>query len=105
MEETEGRCSIGVPGLCCSGLATSAWSSSDLKKLALEPKWRLELRPKKHQGACKRGMPKNSFEAKHVATGEPLLNPLGGARPWLGRTGAAGEGGTAHPDDICGKAL
>ena len=36
MEETEGRCNTWVPGLCCSGPATAAWSFSDPQELSSE---------------------------------------------------------------------
>ena len=42
-----------------------------------------------------------------TCVGAPPPDPLGGdhrAGPWQ-RTGVVGEGGLAHPDDTCGRAL
>ena len=42
-----------------------------------------------------------------TCVGAPPLDPLGGDHhtgPWQ-RTGVVGEGGLAHPDDTCGRAL
>ena len=42
-----------------------------------------------------------------TSVGAPLPDPLGGDHhtgPWQ-KTGVVGEGGFAHPDDTCGRAL
>ena len=64
-----------------------------------ETKRRLETRLKEHRHSCERGMIEKSAA--------PPPDPLGGDHrtgPWQ-RTGVVGEGGLAHPDDSCGKAL
>ena len=64
-----------------------------------ETRWRLETRLKEHRDACERGMMEKSAVAEHAWENH---HPSTGRRPQAGpwqRTGAVGEGGTAHSDD------
>ena len=71
-----------------------------------ETKRRLETRLKEHRDACERRMMEKSAVAEHAWEHHHPI-PLGGDHrtgPWQ-RTGIVGEGGLAHPDDTCGRAL